>query len=168
LSAAFAWSRVLPAVQAVAQPDLPAARARTLTGYAFYHRHTLALLRRYLRVSMELGRVPSLLDNVVFRGRVSSYRLTTFEDLLIFVFDIEKCLKQLDRTSQAVIAHMVLEDYTALETAAITGESLRSVLRIHREALDRLTRQFLDFGLLDPGKNRQRRPPEPSPAGPEK
>jgi hypothetical protein len=140
---------VLDTAQAVAESPLPAWRTRTIEGYAFYRKHTVALLHRYLRVSMELGRTPSLLGNVVFRGRVSSHRMTTFEDLLIFVFDIEKCLRQLDPGSQAVIAHMVLENYTALETAAITNESFRSVMRIYADALDYLTRQFLDFGLLD-------------------
>jgi hypothetical protein len=166
MSAALALSLVLPAVQGAAQPDLPSARARTVTGYAFYRRHTVALLRRYLRVSMELGRAPCLLGNVVFRGHVSSYRMATWEDLTIFVLDVEKCLKQLDRASQIVVAHMVLEDYTALETAAITRESLRSVTRMYGEALDRLTRQFLDFGLLDPQQNQRRSDPKPQLPGP--
>jgi hypothetical protein len=150
MSAALAVPLVVATAHAVAEPSLPSARSRTIEGYAFYRSHTIALLRRYMRISMELGRTPSLLGNVVFRGRVSSYRLTTFEDLMIFVIDIEKCVKQLDRASQAVIAHMVLEDYTAPETAAITGESLRSVIRMYGQALDRLTRQFLDFELLGP------------------
>jgi hypothetical protein len=149
MSAALAMPVVLHAAQAVAELPLPFARARTIQGYAFYRKHTVALLRRYLRVSMALGRTPSLLGNLVFRGRASSYRMTTFEDLMIFVLDIEKCLMQLDRASQAVIAHIALEYFTALETAAITKDSLRSVTRIYGVALDHLTRQFLDFGLLD-------------------
>jgi hypothetical protein len=149
MSAALAAPLVIHTALAVAEPAVTPARARTITGYAFYRKHTVSLLRRYLRVSMELGRMPCFLGNVIFRGRASSYRLTTFEDLLIFVIDTEKCLKQLDRASQTVVTHMVLEDYTALETAAITGESFRSVTRIYSEALDRLTRQFLDFGLIE-------------------
>lgn len=150
MSAALAFPLVLDAAQAVASTDLPAARARIVKGYAFYRRHSAALLRRYFRVSMELGRTPCLLGKMVFRGRVSSYRLKTFEDLLIFVLDVEKCLKQLDGSSQTVIAHTVLEDYTAVETASIMKESERSVERIYAQALDRLTRQFLHLGLLDP------------------
>lgn len=150
MSAALALPLVLHTAQAVTEAQCPAARARAIQGYAFYRRHTVALLRRYLRTSMEIGRMPSLLSNVVFRGHVSSYRLKTFEDLMIFVLDVEKCLRQLDRISQEVIAHMVLEDYSAFETALIVRESPRSVTRIYGEALDRLTRQFLDFGLLDP------------------
>jgi hypothetical protein len=150
MSAALAMPLVLDAAQAVAEPTMPFARARTVEGFAFYRKHTVALLRRYLRVSMELGRSPCILGNVVFRGRVSSYRMTTFEDLLIFVIDIEKCLKQLDRASQAVVAYMVLQDFSAFETAAITNENERSIKRIYGEALDRLTRQFLEFRLLEP------------------
>jgi hypothetical protein len=173
MSAALAVPLVLSAARAVAEPALPAARPRTIVGYALYRRHTVALLRRYLRVSMELGRTPSLLGNVVFRGRASSYRLSTFEDLLIFIFDIEKCLKQLDRASQQVMAHMVLEDYSALETAAIMNESFRTIMRRFGDGLDQLTRQFLDFGLLDPQQplppdRREVRPQaSPEPARPE-
>jgi hypothetical protein len=150
MSAARAFPCVLADATAVAEPDLPRWRPKPIEGLAFYRRHSIALLRRYFRISMELGRTPCLLGNLVFRGRVSSYRLTSFEDLVIFVFDIEKCLKKLDRAAQAAIAHVVLEDYTVLEAATISGESLRSMTRIYGEALDRLTRLFLDFGLLDP------------------
>lgn len=156
MSAALAFPLVLASAQGVAESSLPSARGRTIDGFAFYRRHTVALLRRYLRISMEVGRAPCILGNVVFRGRVSSYRMTTFEDLMIFIFDVEKCLKQLDRASQTVVAHMALEDYTVLETAMITKDSERSVSRIYNEALDRLTRQFLDYGLLDPEQYRKR------------
>jgi hypothetical protein len=155
MSAVPAVSLVIGTARAVAEPALPAWRGRTIEGYAFYRKHTVALLHRYLRISMELGRTPSLLSNVVFRGRVSSYQMKTFEDLMIFVIDIEKCLKQLDKSSQTVMTHMVLEDYTALETAAIMKESFRSVMRIYGEALDRLTREFLDRGLLDLTQNQR-------------
>jgi hypothetical protein len=48
---------------------------------------------------MEMGRTPSLLGNTIFRGRASSYRMRTFEDCIIFIFDVEKCLKRLDAES---------------------------------------------------------------------
>jgi hypothetical protein len=150
MSAALAYTCNLTAAEATAEAERPLWRAKPVDGLAFYRRHTIALLRRYFRVSMELGRTPCLLGNLVFRGRVSSYRMTTFEDMVIFVFDIEKCLKRLDRAGQAAIAHVVLESYTVLEAAMMSGESLRSMTRIYGEALDRLTRLFLDFGLLDP------------------
>lgn len=148
MSAAPAFACVLQTASAVASGDLPVARPRPIDGMALYRKHTVALLRRYLAVSMEMGRTPCVLGNIVFRGRVSSYRIASFEDLVIFIFDVEKCLKRLDAASQAAVAHIALEDYTLEETAAMTGISLRSMIRIYGSALDRLTRWFLECGLL--------------------
>lgn len=125
------------------------ARPRPLEGLAFYRKHTVALLHRYMRTSMEMGRTPCVLGKMVFRGRVSSYRISCFEDLVIFIFDVEKCLKRLDAASQAAIAHIALEDFTFEEAAAITGSSARSMARIYGAALDRLTQWFLDCRLLE-------------------
>jgi hypothetical protein len=150
MSAARVMPCVLTTALAVADPAMPMRRARPIGGLAFYRKHSVGLLRRYLSVSMELGRTPCLLGNMVLRGRVSSYRMKSFEDLVIFIFDVEKCLKQLDRPTQAVITHVALEDYTVLETATITGDSQRSVSRMYGEGLDRLTQLFLQYGLLDP------------------
>ncbi len=150
MSAARALPWVIPQATAVTDMSLPVARPKPLEGFAFYRKHAVGLLRRYLRISMEVGRTPCVLGNMVFRGRVSSYRMQTFEDRVIFIFDVEKCLKQLDRTSQEVVSHIILEDYTPLETAALIGESVRSVARIYGEALDRLTRLFLEYRLLAP------------------
>lgn len=150
MSAARALPWVLPQAAAVTDTSLPVARPKPLEGFAFYRRHTVGLLRRYLRVSMEVGRTPCVLGTLVFRGRVSSYRMQSFEDRVIFIFDVEKCLKQLDRVSQEVVAAIILEDYTSLETASLIGESVRSVARIYAAALDRLTRLFLEYQLLDP------------------
>ena len=57
-------------------------------GIAFYRRRTELLLRRYMFVSLQTGRVPSLVGNCVFRGKASSYRMHSFEDAVIFPFDI--------------------------------------------------------------------------------
>lgn len=141
--------RAVPCILQAAA-DLPVTRTRPIGGLAFYRKHTVALLRRYLAISMELGRTPCVLGTIVFRGRVSSYRIRSFEDLVIFIFDVEKCLKRLDAASQAAVAHIALENYTYEETAKITGSSVRSVTRIYGTALDRLTQWFLDCGLLNP------------------
>ncbi len=45
---------------------------------AFYRKYTEAMLQRYVRMSMEAGRVPSLLGQEMFRGRVTSYRIESF------------------------------------------------------------------------------------------
>src|SRR5437868_3882895 len=41
---------------------------------SLYRRYTIELLRRYMRMSMELGRMPSIIGREFFRARVSSYR----------------------------------------------------------------------------------------------
>src|SRR5207249_11102018 len=50
-----------------------------------YRDRTMGLLRRYRRISIEVGRLPSLLGREVFRTRVSSYHVTTFDAAVICV-----------------------------------------------------------------------------------
>jgi hypothetical protein len=122
---------------------------------AFYRKHTQSLLRRYMHMSMQMGRAPSVLGDCMFRGRVSSYRMRSFEDAVIFVFDIEKCLKRLDQVQQDFIARIALQEYTQGEAAELMGMSLRSVVRKYGEAVDRLTEIFLSVKLLTiPGLER--------------
>lgn len=103
-----------------------------------------------MKASMEMGRTPSLLGTTLFRGRASSYRLRTFEDCIIFIFDVEKCLKRLDSESQEMIARIALQEYSYEETAKLTGQSQRSVGRKYSLALDCLTDILLDYGVLNP------------------
>lgn len=115
---------------------------------AFYRRRTELLLRRYMFVSLQTGRVPSLLGKSVFRGRATHYRMHNFEDAIIFLFDIEKCLKKLDSVGQELIARIALQEYTQEEVAQLTGQSLRSVARKYSDVLDTLSQIFLDLELL--------------------
>ena len=142
----------LPLVWARKQP-LPQKATVTVpvSSVAFYRRYTELLLRRYMQVSMRMGRVPSVLGNCMFRGKVSSYRVQSFEDAVIFVYDVEKCLKQLNSEETELIARVALQEYTQTEAAELTGQSLRSVVRKYGEAIDRLTRIFLDKDLLEVG-----------------
>jgi hypothetical protein len=57
-----------------------------------YRDRTVAILKRYSRLSIEAGRLPSLLGREFFRGHVSHYQVTTFEGVVIFVHDVETCL----------------------------------------------------------------------------
>ncbi len=125
-------------------------RPAPLSGAAFYRKHTEALLRRYLRISMDMGRVPSLLSRGVFRGRASCSRVRNFEDAVVFVIDVERCLMRLDAPSQELVARITLQEYTQAETAELTGQSLRSVTRKYADVLDRLTAIFIEAELLDP------------------
>lgn len=135
-------------VVAVRRQPESAIRERPAEELAFYRKHTQLMLRRFMHMSMQMGRTPSVLGESVFRGKVSSYRLRTFEDSVIFVLDIEKCLKQLDHVQRELIARIALQEYTQGETAALMGMSLRSVVRKYGEAMDRLTAIFLSVKLL--------------------
>jgi len=109
-----------------------------------------SILRRYMRVSMDMGRVPSVMANTVFRGRASSRRIKNFEDAVIFVIDVEKCLKRLDGLSQELVSRIALQEYTQAEAAELMQQGVRSVTRKYGEVLDRLTSIFLDAKLLIP------------------
>jgi len=125
-------------------------RSHSLGGLAFYRRRTEILLRRYMSVSMDMGRVPSVMRNLEFRGRASSYRIRNFEDAVIFVLDVDKCLKSLDGFSQELVARIALQEYTQAETAELMNQGVRTVTRKYSEVLDRLSRLFLERSLLIP------------------
>lgn len=133
-----------------------------------YRNRTTALLRRYCRLSMELGRVPSLLGREFFRSKVTSYRMHNFEDVVIFVHDVERCLEQLDDFSQQLIARLALQEYSAEEAARLLGCSARTVERRYPDALDRITSILLAMELLEPMKTQSEpeetevRPKKPS------
>lgn len=116
---------------------------------AFYRKYTEAMLRRYMRLSLSVGRMPALLGHDAFRGKMSTYRVTSFEDSVIFVHDVEKCLKKLDGFSQELIRRISLQEYTQGEAAGLLGVGLRTVVRRYGEALDALTQIFMDHRLLD-------------------
>jgi hypothetical protein len=122
---------------------------------AFYRKYTEAMLRRYLRISIQAGRVPSLLGRELFRGNVTSYRVHSFEDGVIFCFDVEKRLGQLTVMEQQLIKRMGLQEYTQGEAAGMLGLSLRNCIRQYGYALDALTEMFLEAGMLEPLKSCQ-------------
>lgn len=115
---------------------------------AFYRRHTENLLRRYLYASMQVGRAPSILSDPVGRGWASSRPVRTFEDALVFVLDVERCLKRLQPLERQLLSRVVLQAYTQSETASLLGMSVRTVNSRLGRALDQLTEQLLATGLL--------------------
>jgi hypothetical protein len=144
----------LRAVEASASP----ACRRTVRGasagagtpeLAFYRKYTETLLRRYMYRSMEIGRMPSLLGDFSFRGRSSVRKARSFEDGVIFVHDVEQCLKRLGAFDREVVKRVALQEYTVAEAAPMLGLSVRSAVRRYAEALDRLTVLFLDRELLE-------------------
>lgn len=135
--------------QVEAMPARPVALRPEL---AFYRKYTEALLTRYVSMSMEAGRVPSLLGQEMFRGKVTSYRVHSFEDVVIFVHDVEQCLKRLDEGQQFLIRRICLQRFTQEETAQVLGTTTRTTMRRYADSLDRLTRIFLEVRLLEPLK----------------
>lgn len=118
------------------------------TEVAFYRKYTEGMLRRYMYRSMEIGKVPSLLGDFSFRGRSSSRRGYSFEDSVIFVHDVERCLERLNSMERELVRRIALQEYTQGETAELLGVSLRTVVRRYADTLDRLTHVFLRLKLL--------------------
>ena len=114
-----------------------------------YRSRTVAMLRRYLRYSMETGRLPSLLGREWFRAQVTSYSVVTFEDRVIFVHDMETCLKRLDGFSRELIARYILQEHDRWATAKLLGCNEKTVRRLVPLVLDRLSEILLEAGLLD-------------------
>ncbi|HVU45182.1 MAG TPA: sigma factor-like helix-turn-helix DNA-binding protein [Terracidiphilus sp.] len=115
---------------------------------AFYRKHTESILRRYLYASMQVGRAPSILADPVGRGWASSRPIRTFEDAVIFVLDVERCLDRLDALDRQMLSRIVLQEYTQAETAALLGMSVRTISYKFPQAIDRLTVHLLNTGLL--------------------
>jgi RNA polymerase sigma factor (sigma-70 family) len=128
-------------IEEAEQEDLP-------ISLAFYRRHTESMLRRYLYASMQVGRSPSILSEPIARGWASSRPVRTFEDAVIFVLDIEKCLDKLGELDRQLLSRIVLQEYTQPEVASLLGMSTRTVSSKFPLALDRLTQKLLDTGLL--------------------
>jgi hypothetical protein len=115
-----------------------------------YRPYTRALMRRYFRVAVDIGRLPSILGGLCFRARVSSYRLHTFEDAVIFVHDMERVFDSIDRPSMEIIAGVLMLDYSLPEAALRLGISVQRAERRYAAALDTLTSALLEVGLLRP------------------
>jgi hypothetical protein len=113
-----------------------------------YRERTVTLLRRYLRYSLETGRLPSIMGCEFFRTHVTSYGVHTFEDRVVFVHDVEIALHRLDEFSQQVIARMVLQEFGQERAAVLLHCSRKTIQRILPETLDQLSEVLLELGLL--------------------
>ncbi|MGO9123958.1 MAG: hypothetical protein ACLP6G_03635 [Terriglobales bacterium] len=125
-----------------------------------YRDRTSAILRRYLRLAVEVGRLPALLGREFFRTRVTSYHTQTFEDTVIFVHDVERCMGLLNDAEMELIAVIVMQEHPHYEAARMLGCTRRTIVRCYGEVLDRLSEIFLDREILS-------RLPKKSPAAAE-
>jgi predicted DNA-binding protein (UPF0251 family) len=117
---------------------------------AFYRKYTEAILRRYVSMSMESGRVPSLLGKEMFRGKVTHYQVQGFDDVVIFIHDIEACIRKLDDDQQWLIRRIALQQYTQQEASHMLGLKRQTIIRRYNDAMNRLTAILLEVRLLEP------------------
>jgi DNA-directed RNA polymerase specialized sigma24 family protein len=115
---------------------------------AFYRKHTEKMLQRYMYASMLVGRAPAMLSEPIARGWATCRRVKTFEDAVIFVLDMERCLSRLGEGDQALLGRIALQEYTHAEAADLLGFSVRAISYKYPLALDRLTELLLKAGLL--------------------
>jgi len=113
-----------------------------------YRDRTIAILRRYLRLAVEVGRLPALLGREFFRTRVTSYHTQTFEDTVIFVHDVERCVGLLNNAELELIAVIVMQQHHHYEAAQMLRCTRRTIVRSYGDALDRLSEIFLDRDIL--------------------
>lgn len=113
-----------------------------------YRDRTVGLLRKYMRLSIEVGRTPSLLGREFFRTRVTSYGASTFEDSVIFVHDVERSLEELNEFEKKLIGKIVLQQFSKEEAGRLLGCGYRTVERLFPEALDRVSEILLERGIL--------------------
>jgi hypothetical protein len=113
-----------------------------------YRGRTVAMLRRYMRYSIETGRLPSLLGREFFRAKITSYTVVTFEDRVIFVHDMEKCLARLDEFSRQLIARHILQEHDRWATAKLLHCNEKTVRRYTPLVLDLLSEILIEVGLM--------------------
>jgi DNA-directed RNA polymerase specialized sigma24 family protein len=97
---------------------------------------------------MQVGRAPSILGDPIARGWASSRTVRTFEDAVIFVLDVEKCLAKLGSLDRELLSRIVIQEYTQAEAAPLLGMGVRTISYKFPQALDRLTEKLLEAGLL--------------------
>jgi Sigma-70, region 4 len=116
---------------------------------SIYRKTTEGVLRKFFRMSLELGHLPSLLGRQFFRTHVTSYTTYTFEDAVIFTHDVERCLEALPDRLRQVLAHVVFEEYTPEETAEVMNIPVRTSYRWYGEALDRTAEVLVRHKLME-------------------
>jgi DNA-directed RNA polymerase specialized sigma subunit len=75
--------------------------------------------------------------------------MRNFEDVVIFVTDMEQAIDRLEIYDKKLLAMNVLEEYTIPEVAHLLGSTQRTVERSLQEAIDELSRILLAGGLME-------------------
>jgi hypothetical protein len=114
----------------------------------FERARTMGLLIRFVRLSLVVGRMPSLLGREIFRARAQYSPARAFEDAVLFVCDVERCLRQLEPLEQRLLAFCVLEDRSEWEAARQFHRSQGEISKRLGRTLDLLHETFCRTGLL--------------------
>lgn len=123
---------------------------------AAYRGRTIAMVRRYGRAAIELGRLPSLLGREFFRAKVTSYTVHTFEDAIIFAFDMERSLEQLMPIERTLLGRVIIQEYAQDDLAQRMRVDRGNLNRKFMDSVDHLTEIMLANGLLNPSILRSR------------
>jgi len=113
-----------------------------------YRGQTLAIIRHFFEISAQLGRLPSILGREFFRAKVSHHTIPSFEDQVLFAHDVQGALMRLGDEDVEVIALIGLYDVSHAQAAAMLHRSEGCISQRYSEAIARLTRIFLDIGVL--------------------
>jgi hypothetical protein len=113
-----------------------------------YRGRTVGLLRRYLRFSLETGRLPSFMGREFFRAKMTSYSGSTFEDRVIFVRDVEMCLNRLEHWDRQLVARVILQEHVQFDAARMLHCGRATLQRRLCVVLDLLSEDFLRVKLL--------------------
>lgn len=116
----------------------------------FERARTMAMLHRFLRTALSLGRMPSLIGREIFRTKVHMRPAQALEDAVLFVCDVEKCLADLAPLHQRLIAFCILEDRSEWEASRQFQTNQKFISRHLAFALDLLHANFCQKGLLPP------------------
>jgi hypothetical protein len=84
--------------------------------------------------------------------------VTTFEDRVIFVHDVEICLQKLDDFSRNLIARHILQEHNHWATAKLLHCNEKSVRRNTPIALDLLSEILLEAGILEAQFSKREKP----------
>jgi DNA-directed RNA polymerase specialized sigma24 family protein len=114
----------------------------------FARAHTHGLLRRFLYTAIQPCRIGSTLHAVRDHGWVSSRTITTFEDAMIFVHDMERCLDALPSLDRDILTRVVIQEHTHEDAAVLLGMSTRALSYKLPAAMDRLTAKLIEAELL--------------------
>jgi hypothetical protein len=131
-----------------AQPATPSHPLDDQNEFARYRWLTTRLLRRYLRQSIQIGRLPNILGREILPARASHMLLHTFEDQVIFTHDMERCLDRLPADSREIISVIVMQDFSFDEAIVRFGWSRRILFYALPRALDETTELLLRYGLM--------------------